>query len=858
MSTPLYKKMKQKGSTFYAFPSTKHHTNPNFSKFVLLNIPRRDDNTLDFDNLLNFDIHTDNINPTYGYADQLIESLRNYVANYDTTIMESKISNKKEFYNIQETKTPTEKIFWKWLRKLNCFDLEPATHKVDWNKNLSDFDNPNIDTTVNPDYFRQYLWKEREVIDYLITTITYIGSYSGYNNVFEIKIEFLSKFKTGDKVIFDGNITSGDLLTGVTYDIIDVDYDEEDNTILYINIEGSVDDVTFDNLYVKLNYNRLVQYIGEINAKSEVRTATKDETEVIAYIPHQAGRTPSILFNIHTDTNYYPGLELPILTEQIQTEIRGAENYTSPIRKNPQDYPGLYFGQFDNDNKTYETSSGDKIRMNGDYYGILLNSNVGTHSNDYFEKLIDFNSNNIDGLNIDFNLNHYLKMTIRDTNIGFNFDEFNQLSFDNNPPEDFEYNAILWYYDVETDNGVDSNLYGITFLNNPTNDDDIYSDYISTYKKLVSTEEQDGLSYQHVLNISTSVDNDTSSLSFDPLSLNNTFGFDLYSNVMSNVGKLNESFINIINNHIQLIDEMNSLKSIIYSQTDLDMIKSKLKNMEDLLKVYSTYQFVDTDTVKIQTDFNGVYPTLGFNIRGVEYDNIINLTSTNIYTHIKSSNTDMTIDIPDTSKLMLNILNDDMTNYENDVPLSIVFNKDLRYKQVIEINLKSNTARYPNKLNIFMNYDDGTFTGLRKTVLMDNIYLPIDVGNVLGGNIIFNKNRYLNESLYLDIINIEYNGDYLKITTNGKNIFGNNDYDEWVYINGIKSITEIDYSGIYKIPTGEFGEDFFNIEYSNISGTISNYAKVYSYKELKIRIIRTNDSPTSSISNRYLIEKTFI
>lgn len=91
------------------------------------------------------------------------------------------------------------------------------------------------------------------------------------------------------------------------------------------------------------------------------------------------------------------------------------------------------------------------------------------------------------------------------------------------------------------------------------------------------------------------MDNDTSSLAFDPLTLNNTFGFDLYNNLMSNVAKLNESFVDIINEFVRMNTELNDVKSLVYSQVDMDLIKSKLKNMEDLLKLYSTYQFVSPD-----------------------------------------------------------------------------------------------------------------------------------------------------------------------------------------------------------------------------------------------------------------------
>ena len=861
MSTPLYKRMKQRGSTFYAFPSTKHHTNPNFSKFVLLNIPKRESgNVLDFDDLESFGIYSDRTMPTELYADELVESLRNYVANQDTVFLESKISSRKEFYNIQEPKTPTEKIFWKWLKKMRSIDLEPAVHKVDWDKNLPDFDNPYEDTTTNSDYFRRYLWKEREPIDYLITSVTEKGG-----GEYDIFIEYTARFKKGDYVYIHGTDT-GSFLDETPYEIINVLY-ENNNTTITIKTDGIVGEQVLTESYVKLKYHRLVQYIGEINVKSDVVTASKNQSEVIAYIPHQAGKTPTVLFKINDDTNYYPGLKLPLLVEEIQSEIKGAENYLSPIRQNPTDYPGGYYAQFDDDTKTYNTSFGDKVRLSGEYYGIVLNNNVGLSSNDYIEKLSDFRSDNLDGLTLDFDLNHYLKMQIIDDQVGFNFDEFNQMPIDDNPPEDFEYNAILWYYDTEIEGRIVSNLYGVTFLNNPNDDDDNDSDHISTYGKLVSKNGQDGISYQHVLNITTTIDNDTRSLSFDPLSLNNTFGFDLYSNVMSNVGKLTESFINIINEHIRLNDEVNNMKSVIYTQTDLDLIKYKLKNIENLLRLYSTFQFKDSETIKINTDYNDIYPTMSFDAKNIEYENIMNIKSSDIYNYMIATYSDMVINVPNSGKVLLNITNDDTINFSNETEFNILFDKDLKYKQGIEIILSAKDAQYTNKLNFYINYNDGSGNGSSRTSVLNGVHLPIDIGNVIQGQTIYHRNKFINNSLMQNVVsiqNISVDGGLNRTRLNiSSNLFGNSQYSEYVYISDFVFRTTnddiIDKSGMYLIDTNDFGSNYIviDLDYINIGDPI-NIPKVYSYKKLKINILRIHESDISSLEERYLIEKTFI
>ena len=885
MSTPLYKKMKN-GSSFYTFPSSSMHPNPNFTKFVLLNIPNSIDDTYDESGIYipgRLDLDESNyIANTYGiyaehashstYSDRLVESLRNYVANHDETMRNSRISTTKDFYNIKEKQTATEIIFWKWLKKLRAIEFEVAKHKVDWNKNLPDFDNNNADTLTNTDYFRKYLWKEREVTEYSIETISGIGTdtYDSvtYTDVVEIVISYNATFKVGDNVLFNNAFDA--IETGIKYNIINKTYDKTSNqTFIYINVPDFTQEETDNpNLTVKLSYNRLVQYVGEINMKSDVKTSRKDVTEIMAYIPHQAGLTPTVLFTSRFDSNYYPGLELPILPAQIQTEILGAENLDSPIRKNPSDYPGLFYGQFDNTNKTYESSTGDKLRYSGEYFGINLNNNIGLSDENYVESLENFDSTYLDGINIDFDLNHYLKMSITDKQVGFNFDEFNQLVIDSVQPQSFEYNAILWYYEVDgdtTDTNTYTNLYGITFLNNPDNNL-TDSTLIETYKKLVSNDEHDGLSYIHTLNIMTSVDNDLSSMSFDPLTINNNYGFEIYQNVMTNLAKLNESYINIITSFLTMNTELNNVKSLIYTQTDIDTIKSKLKNMEDLLKLYSKYQFVESDTVSITTNYADTYPTLAFNVKSTEYSSIYNITSSDIFNYYISNGSSYKLAVPDSNKMFVNITNDDVTDYSS---LSVVFDSDLTYKQTAEVLISTNEGYFPTKLDFYINYYDSN-VGYPQYTIVDNlnVYLPTDIGNNLSTNKIYNKVHYNNSTISQVINLVESTGTdvvpYTLFYTANQNCFGSNEYEEVVYIDNLylrdSSGNVSNSSGLYTNGKTDvdFNQAYFKVSLNTSNLTVVSTPVAYLVKSIKINITRIDDTDTSSISDRYLIQKTYL
>ena len=181
MSCPLYKSVKTNGTSFYAFPSAAEdisaaYQNSNykmyFSKYVLLNLPKQNLNTgsgtaskpvyFDFDNSANlgygFKKSVTAGLPT-SFKDQIIESLRNYVANQEVVIRESRLNNTNYYYDNNALETTTEKIFYKWAKKLNIIDFEPAIPDDEYFSSIAEFQSANIN---DPEYLPEYLWKERE------------------------------------------------------------------------------------------------------------------------------------------------------------------------------------------------------------------------------------------------------------------------------------------------------------------------------------------------------------------------------------------------------------------------------------------------------------------------------------------------------------------------------------------------------------------------------------------------------------------------------------------------------------------------------------------------------------------------
>ena len=888
-SCPLFRRMKPLGTSFYAFPSSSSDFNTylsqsevdmHMSKFVLLNIPTSTGPTGKVLNFTKTDspdssigINMYNFDPNFSYpvkySEQLVESLRNYIANQDAEFRNAKQSVNKDYYNIKEYTTPTEMVFWKWCKKNNIIDLEPAEHKIDWDKNLPDFDNIHGSTVTNQDYFREYLWKEREVRNYSCQIDT-----DGANA--QLTVNEISKFKIGDVIyitIPTGNTTPVDVgtLTGSTHTITDLYFDyNTPSTTITTDLSWS-DGGTYSGICY-LQYHQLIQYIGEIQYTGKVKAQQENFTEFSAQIPAHAGMSPSILFKTNTNSNFYPGLELPILDSQIQDEIIGSENLSSPIRTNPSNYPGSYFGYFDTYDKTYKTSDGDAIRYSGDYYGVLRVNNVGLAADDYIENLEEFWSNNMDGLALDFNIKHYYKSQQAGKSVN-NFDDFDGLSLDGNPPSDFEFNAILWYYEIlnTTTNETFTNLYGVQFLDNPDNDFGNPNDRsITTTRKLVTTDNQDGFSYIFNLNLIFKVDNDMLPLKYDPTSVYNAFSFDMYNNVLSNYVRLTEQFTNIQSQFINMNQQITKLQSLLYSQSDINDIKRRLANMTDLLKLYQTNQYVDSDTVKIKIDYTKNYPALSFNAQQVDYTEIYNYSTSDIAQYNLSALSSSIIPVPSSGKFLVNIYNNLIVDYSG-LTLNVVLDNDLIYKQSCDFIFRPDISLYTNKLNINMMYNDGV-NGKVETLLIGNISTPVDIDNPVDYNSsdpsgsTFSSSYYY--SLATSIDRIKTGVTYGSLIPGGphtlidlkEDLFYVND---WVYIEDflfLSGNTLIDYSGLYK-PVGLIGiQMYLPLDTTGLQiwrgGKIQS--KIHYYKGFKVSITRIDSSDYSDIDHRYLVIKEFL
>jgi len=858
--TPLYERMKNRGTSLYAFPSAaydlNYYENDNykisFNKFVLLKFPQSSaiKDVMNFkkenSSFLDLPFHCFDPNTTvnYPYSEQLVEHLRNYTTNYDAEFRNSLKDSRNDFYNQNEMNTPSEQIFWKWCRKLNLMDFEPAIHKVDYNKNDSDFNNPNATTVRGNDYFRKYLWKERDVNLYNIykVDINYTIYVSGF-----------AKFRTGDKVLFQNDST---YFGNSSYTITNIIYSStttSDFTIITLDnglLNTYQDGVNF-NVY--LEYERFVQYIGEIQSQAFIQSSKGVFTDITAQVPHHAGKSPNILFDIEDDLNYYPNLQLPIMSNQIQEEIIGAEDANSNIRVNPDDYPGSYYAFFDNYNKTYSTSNGDRIRKSGDYYGVLRSNNVGLDAEDYFEKLDEFNSKKIDGLKVDFDYEHYLKMNLPESQL-YNFDEFNSFPFDSIAPEDFEFNAILWYYTITNNvtNESTNNLYGVEFLNNPDDDYGGSNDkLITTYKKYVTKFGQDGTSFIYTLKKENVLDNKNFSSAYNPDIIYEKFSTDVIEKFLQNNLRLYDNVDAITSKYNILYNDMLKMKSLIYSQTDINVIKQQMNSLQSQIRLYSSLQLIDSNTVKINMNYNTEFPTMQLTAVDYGYGDMKIISANDILTYNNSNSGKSYNVLIDSSSKCLVYIKNDLINKNNE-NLKLTLNNDLSYLQNVDFILEANNSNSYCKIRLYVNY---SMNNLGSSEMMIGQYnLPFDIKDYNSLNITgstYYSSYYNNEQPIFQTISIS-TGITTTLTTTTNHSFKITDY---IYVDNFKFLSGsnvLDYSGNYLVSAITSNTVKFNINTVGlqlITNPILTYLKKYS-----VNVMRVDVNDSSTFTNRYKIK----
>jgi hypothetical protein len=199
---------------------------------------------------------------------------------------------------------------------------------------------------------------------------------------------------------------------------------------------------------------------------------------------------------------------------------------------------------------------------------------------------------------------------------------------------------------------------------------------------------------------------------------------NLFNKSMSRLSATNDSFLNLIAEQGVVRDEVNALKGLIYTQTDLATINSKIQNLDNLLRLYSTNQLVSTDTIEVST-VTGTPPTIRLNSVNTTYERIYVYNATDMYNTqgIIPAN----LSVPSNRDFLVSFTNNDEVELSFTSNLTFLLDRDLYYRQSVDFIIEGGQYASQNKrLDIYMTSDISNTTNQNTEVLIiGSIDLPV-------------------------------------------------------------------------------------------------------------------------------------
>lgn len=345
-------------------------------------------------------------------------------------------------------------------------------------------------------------------------------------------------------------------------------------------------------------YERIVQYIGDIDVVNSVQNSENAYSEVYIHIPTGDGGTPYVLFKTVADENYYPDRTWTHLPpDPTDTEYLQGRDSASGLY-GPNGLPKLAI--FDQDVLGEPGVSGTSATgsFTNNWYSPRDEANSYFTDPTFFdgstyeiEKYVaasgpsgysvTYNRSNLDGVQIDFDPASYKAIQ--------NYVGISTIEEWNGTPitTSFEFNAVLVYYDVyDPNNPTDSetNLYGILFLNDPepvsTN-----GAKLPSFKKFKPDPitKLNGNSYGFKINLKFDTDVESTGVE-QAINDYSSFSLSIFmdaATVLQDAAKnLNDRTLQIAN----MQNEINYLKDLIINTDDSTEIKARLDVVEASLQ----------------------------------------------------------------------------------------------------------------------------------------------------------------------------------------------------------------------------------------------------------------------------------
>jgi len=357
-------------------------------------------------------------------------------------------------------------------------------------------------------------------------------------------------------------------------------------------------------------YNRVVKYIGDIDVVNTLKNNNNSYVEAYIHVPSNVGTTPYVLFKSVSDVNYYGGLTVTNTpADPLNSKYLAGRSYTDvhPFGLSLRAFYDLDDGSIYTETKTtstgtYTANTWFNQNIDNSYY----TDPVATynHSSElYIRKtkspdVIEYVRTNLDGISIDFDLANY-KLATEDPTIKV-FAQFNDYVGN----RDFEFNAILVYYDTYDPHNVDSNgmplsfttnLYGVLFL------DSVQQKGLEFQIPTIIKFKQDplnrtnGNAFSHKMNLKldSSVEDTLVEKSINDYS---TFSLELFTDVLTQFKNLQQLYTDKLLSLEQLTQDVTAVKSLLLNTETADSLNIRLTNLETSLTA-NLALFNNTDAI---------------------------------------------------------------------------------------------------------------------------------------------------------------------------------------------------------------------------------------------------------------------
>ena len=366
------------------------------------------------------------------------------------------------------------------------------------------------------------------------------------------------------------------------------------------NIEKNIDALGSEKRFVEeatptSTYNKVVQYVGDLDVVNTIKSKDNAYTEVYVHIPTNVGSTTHVLFKSIKDDNYYPNMTVANNSaDPLDIEYLSGRHFTEthPFGLSVKAYYDL------DDASVYseiaEEFGGTPVpgnwfnqTINNAYYTDNIDGEFNVADTDWITKQngvtsVEYARTSLDGISLDFNLDNY-KLAAENPDIKV-FSQFNDYIAN----KDFQFNAILIYYDTYDANNLDAdgnpnsfttNLYGVMFLDKIEQAGlEFQIPFITKYKPdPLNKTNGNAFSYKMNLKLDTSVENVLVEKSINDYS---TFSMDLFTDVLTEFKRIQTRLNDKLLEIEQLTQDVSGLTDLMINSEDVNELNLRIANLE--------------------------------------------------------------------------------------------------------------------------------------------------------------------------------------------------------------------------------------------------------------------------------------